>query len=184
MKPAEAIARVAIMPPERRVFSGSIVSSLVALDDFPEFAPAIDLVDAGGDPASLVRDLAGVFARVYLANAHDDLTSIVFIHGVTGVAALGNIMPHVSEATARRAAPYVWQTGCALYSTFGSRPAPAEEIEPPAEDADTLVEMAIEHGDEHVIKFTEACLAMHAQSPSAAFLAGPRSAMSLLPRQE
>jgi questin oxidase-like protein len=181
LTPAVAITQVAIMPPECRTFAGSIVSSLVGLNDFPEFASAIDLIDVSGDAVSLVVDLAEVFARVYLANAHDFLTSIVFVHAVTSVAALGNILPHVSDATARRAARFSWQTGCALYATFGSRATPSRAIEVPAENADTLVDLAVEHGDEHCIKFTEACLAMHAQRPSATFLAAPHSAMHLLP---
>jgi Questin oxidase-like len=181
MKPAEAIAQVVVMPPERRTFAGSIVSSLVGLNGFPEFAPAINLIDINGDAMALVGDLADVFARVYLANADDFLTSIVFVHAVTSVAALRNILPHVSDATARRAARFVWQAGCGLYATFGSRPTPPQEIEPPSENAETLVDLAVEHGDEHVIKFTEACLAIHAAHPSVAFFPAARRAMDLLP---
>jgi hypothetical protein len=122
-----------------------------------------------------------VFARVYLANAHDFLTAIVFVHGVTSVAALGNILPHVGDATARKAARFAWQAGAGLYAAFGIRPPSAEAIEPPAEDTDALSDMAIAHGDEHVIKFAEVCLAEHAARPSGLFLAAARSAMKYLP---
>ena len=43
----------------------------------------------------------------------------------------------------------------------------AEDIEPREADEDDLVDRAIAHGDEHVIKFTEACLQRYALGPFA-----------------
>jgi hypothetical protein len=181
MNPREAITKVAVMPPERRRFSGTITSSLAALSDFPDFAPVIGLINVSGDANQLVSELTDVFAHVYLANTHDVLTAIVFIHGVTSVAALGSLLPHLDDATARAAFRFAWQAGCGLYAAFGSRPAPADAIEPPREDADTLIDMAIAHGDEHAIKFTEACLRQYARNPSPAYLAAARNALDVLP---
>jgi hypothetical protein len=181
MRPHEAIRKVAVVPPDRRRFSGTITSSLEALSDFPEFAPVIGLIDVSGDAGGLVSELTEVFARVYLANTHDILTAIVFIHGVTSVAALGNILPHLNDATARTALRFAWQAGCGLYAAFGNRPVPPADIEPPREDEDTLIDMAIAHGDEHAIKFTEACLRHYALNPSPAYLAAARSTLDVLP---
>jgi len=80
------------------------------------------------------------------------LTTIVFIHGVTSLAALGSIIPNVGEATARLALRYAWQSGCALYACFGTE-AMGEETQSCAEDAATLIDRALANGDEHVIKF-------------------------------
>jgi hypothetical protein len=181
MGPHAALAAVAVVPPERRRFTGTITSSLEALGDEPDFAPVIGLLDVGGDAAALVSALTDAFARVYLANTHDLLTAIVFVHGVTSIAALGNMLPHVGAATGRTALRYAWQTACALYVTFGSRPAPPGAIEPPREDAGTLVDLAIANGDEHAIKFTEACLRHHALAPSPVYLAAARHALDVLP---
>jgi hypothetical protein len=183
MRPRDAITKVAVVPLERRRFSGTITSSLEALADFSDFAPVIGFLDVGGDASSLVPELTEVFARVYLANTHDVLTAIVFIHGVTSVAALGNILPYLDAATARAALQFAWQAGCGLYAAFGSQPAPVGQITPPREDEETLVDMAVAHGDEHAIKFTEACLHHHAHNPSPAFLAAARHALDILPRQ-
>jgi len=181
MHPRDAIARVALVPPGRRRFSGTIVSSLEALGDFPDFAPAIGLLDVGGDPARRVWELAEVFARVYLANARDELRAIVFVHGVTSVAALASLLPLLDDGSARAALRFAWQAGCALYASFGSGPPAAGAIEAPREDVDTLVDMAIAHGDEHAIKFTEACLRAHAHQPSPALPAAARHALDALP---
>jgi len=182
MRPREAIVNVAVVPPERRVFSGTITSSLEGLREFPDFAPVIGLLDVSGNPTQLVSELTDVFARVYLANVHDILTSIVFVHGVTSVAALGNIIPHIDDATARTALRFAWQASCALYAAFGTQPLPAAEIEPPRDDADTLADMAVAHGDEHAIKFTETCVWQNALQPSPAYLTAARNALDTLPR--
>lgn len=179
--PDAALAQVALVPAEQRRFSGTIVSSLYALNDFPPFAPVIRLLDVSGDPAELAHQLTDVFAQVYIANAHDFLTSIVLVHGVTSLAALGNVVPHVRDDTARRALAYGWQAACGLYAAFGSRATPAGEIETPAVDRDMLIDMAVRHGDDHAIKFTEACLHQHAARPSAAFLTAARHALDTLP---
>ncbi len=180
MGPREAILKVATIPRERRRYSGSIAASLKALNEFPEFAPAIGLIGASGDPSRLISELTETFARVYLANARDFLSALVFIHGVTSAAALRNLIPCLGAQTARDAARFAWQAGCALYAAFGNMPAPANEIEPPRESNDTLIDMAIANGDEHAIKFTAACIGEDALNPSPAYLAAARHAIEIL----
>jgi hypothetical protein len=57
------------------------------------------------------------------------------------------------------------------------------DIEPSDADEDELVERAIAHGDEHVIKFTEACLHRHALSPSPVYVAAADHVSSMIPRR-
>jgi hypothetical protein len=181
LRPREAIAKVAVVPMAQRRFAGTITSSLYALSDFPDFAPVISLLDVSGEATGLLAELAETFAHVYLANVHDVLTSIVFIHGVTSLAAIGNLLPHLDDATARTALRYAWQASCALYAAFGSAPNLRRPIEPPREDPDTLIDMAVAHGDEHAIKFAEACLRFDAINPSPVYRAAIRNALAVLP---
>jgi len=182
LTPRQAIAQVPIVPPEKRL-AGNIVAALGALASFPDFAPAIGLLDTSGEVAPLIADLTETFARVYLANANSIPTVIAFIHGVTSHAALGNIATQVSDATARAALRYAWQTGCALYACFGSGTATADDIETPGEDAGSLVDRAIANGDEHVIKFTEACLSRYALDPSPAYLVAATHVTGIIRRR-
>ena len=182
MRPRAAIARVPIIPPPRRRSLGNITASLAMLDDFPEFAPVIGLLDVGGDIKRLLAELTDVFARIYLANAHDVLTSIMFIHGVTSLTALGAIVPHVGERTAIAALRYGWQTACALYACFGAN-SMAAHTEQCAADAETLIDCALANGDEHVIKFTEACLRRNALGPSPAYCAAVEHALRIMHRR-
>jgi hypothetical protein len=170
MTPREAIARVPIVPAAQRR-PGNITAALAGLDEFPEFARTIGLIDAAGDLDPTLVELTDLFARIYLANVSSVLTAIVFIHGVTSLAALGHIVPQVGEATARALLRYGWQAGCGLYACFGRDAAIIAEIAPVDEDADALIERAVANGDEHVIKFTEACLFRHRLAPSPSYKA-------------
>jgi Questin oxidase-like len=183
MTPREAITHVTLVPPNRRNYAGNITASLAVLDDLPEFAPVIGLIDTRGALAPLVAELTEVFALVYLANAHDIRTTIAFIHSVTSPAALGNIAPRLSDRTARQALGYAWQSGCALYACFGGGTALSADPEPRDADGDELVDRAIAHGDEHVIKFTEACLHRHALAPSPVYCAAADHVVGVIPRR-
>jgi hypothetical protein len=118
-----------------------------------------------------------------LANANNIPTVIAFIHGVTSLAALGNIVPHISDASARNALRYGWQTGCGLYACYGSGRAIGGEIEPSDDNAEDLIDRAIANSDEHLIKFTEACLSRHAHDPSPAYFAAARHAAGIIRRR-
>jgi hypothetical protein len=180
MRAYDAITKVPFVPLTQRKFSGTIVSSLEALDQFPSFTPVIGLLDVKFDPVQVISDMSETFARVYLANAHEVLSTIVFIHSVTGVVALRSILPYLPETTTPELLRYAWQGSCALYSAFGQSPPSAEKIESPRECRDTLIDIAVTNGDEHVIKFTEACLREYDLNPSSAYLAAARHVSDLL----
>jgi hypothetical protein len=182
LPPRQALAQVAIVPPAARRFSGTITSSLAALADFPSFAPVIGQLDVDDDPSRLLPALAEAFARAYLANAHDLLTAVVFIHGVTSVVALGHVLPVLTPAQRRQALRFAWQSGCALYAAFATAPPLDGPVAAPREPAAAIVDLAIAHGDEHAIKFAEACIGLQAQTGKGLFLAAARGAQTLLAR--
>jgi hypothetical protein len=181
--PRDALARVPVVPLAERRFKGTIVSSLEGLKDFPDFAPAIGLLDTRGNLDDLVAELARVFAGVLVENARDTLTTLVFVHGVTSVAALGNLLPHVEPATARAALPWAWQSAAALYATFAAADVARAraDLDSTPVDAKTLVDAAISNGDEHAIKLAEACLGWNARAPAPEFGAAIRRALAILP---
>lgn len=180
--PGRAIMRVATLPIERRTFNDTITGSFEPLADFPDFAGAIDLADLRGDPARVIAQLTATFARVYLANAHDPLTTIVFIHSVTSATAVRSLLAGLGPRAAEISVRYLWQVQCALYAVFGSRPVPSHPIAAPSESREELIAMAVRHGDEHVIKFTEACLREDAIAPVPEYRAAARHAITMLAR--
>ena len=95
--------------------------------------------------------------------------------------ALSNIIPAVSDTTTRSALRYASQSACALYACFGGSTAIVQDIEARETDEDSLADRAVANGDEHVIKFTEACLRRHAIDPSPAYFAAVDSVLGIIP---
>jgi len=180
--PREAIRRVPLLPQNKRRFADSISSTLQLLDEFRPFASVIGFADLDGDPETVLCDLAETFARVYLGNAHDALSSIVFIHGVTSIAATRTMTIHVGIEARSQLLRYAWQSACAIYSAFGTRHGPEYEIEPSQESYETLIEAAIVTGDEHAIKFCEACAREDAIRGSPVYQEAVRHAVATLGR--
>jgi hypothetical protein len=151
------------------------------LAELPGFTAAAGAADLSGDPGTLVAELAELFAGVFLANARDVRSLIVFVHAVTAVHALGNIAPHVAEPTVRALARHAWRTACGLYAAYGGGGLATEPAA--AGDPRALAERAVASGGEHEIKFAEACLARHKIAPSPVYLAAIGHALGLMPRR-
>jgi hypothetical protein len=181
LSPEAALAAVPNVPRERRP-PGNITTALNKLDELPEFAPVIDTVELRDDLDAAVAALAELFARTYLANAVDTRHFIVFVHSVTTVHALGNLLPHVDAATGHALARHAWQAGCGLYAAFGGSP-PADAVKTGDDDPVALVDQAIENGDEHIVKFTEACIARHKIAPSPVYFTAIRHALGVVRRR-
>lgn len=168
--PSDALADVPIFPTHlRKPRPTSIFSAVAELDDFPPFAKVIDLAAPDDDLAGWISDLTATMAGLYLENAGP--ASIPYVHSVTAPSALRMLMPHVSLATAQIAARYAWQACAAIHSRGHYPHAVVMPERPPS--MEDLIDRAVFSGDEHAIKFTEACLRENALRPEAAFLAGP-----------
>jgi hypothetical protein len=179
--PSEAIARVPMIPPERRGDFGSLTGALGQLDAFTPFRTTLDAVDPAPDHGAFLSDLTLTFARVYLANARDWLTTIAFIHTVTGPSAVRPMLGLLDAETARLALAHAWEAAAGLYATYGTeRRLPVVDAAPA--DPDGLIDRALACGDEHAIKFTEVCLREHALRPDPAFLAAAEHAIGMLSR--
>ncbi len=169
LSPAEALARVPLVPEAKRQNGGAITVALGQLVHAPGFDGALDLIDDEKSPHETALAAAEAFARVAVANVHTPLTAIVFTHGVTGVGAALNLLPHISAETGRTLVTYAWQSGAALMSAYAKSPFDGAV---PIGQTVTVdrVARAVAHGDDHVIKLTEACLTLNTVRPSAVFL--------------
>ena len=70
-----------------------------------------------------------------------------------------------------RSARYAWQACAAIHSRSHNPHDVATAIALPTRE--DLIDRAVACGDEHAIKFTEACLREYALNPDPAFLLGP-----------
>jgi len=179
-RPSEALAEVPLVPSERQVHRGFITDRLAPLSRFPPFEGVADLVDASGDLSAVLSDHAATFARVYLEQVADTGQVITFIHCVTGPSAVRLLLPHLPRPTQKALVRYAWQAAAGMYSAFARTAAPVPSRPPLSPDE--LVDRAVRNGDEHAIKFTEACLREHALLPRPVFLEAARDATERLGR--
>jgi hypothetical protein len=177
-EPSELLARVARVPLPLRQNGGAITTALRVLAELPEFAPVIAWFDPGDDVMAAGNRLARAFAEVFMAQTRDPLTAIVFTHAVTSTAAVLWLAPLIRTSTARELLIHAWQTGAALLAVYGEQPVTDSDRRPES-DAE-LIERAVAHGDDHVIKLSGACAWLRGQSGDPLFAALPRRGRRLI----
>jgi hypothetical protein len=177
LTPGQALEHVPRLADDVRR-TGSISQGLKLVSTLPDFPGVISLVDADASE-SFVAELGEVFSRVFLAGTRPSGRTIAHIHAVTGPAAAGLLVPHVTARTGARLMACAWQAGAAIYAVFG-KPLGSAEVEAPRATREALIAGAVKSGDEHAIKFTEACLRLDAAAPSPAFRSAASRAIELL----
>ena len=154
--------------------TGLVTEQIKGMEEHPEFAPVIDLADAGGDLSSFLSNLTETFAGIYLASPKN---LVAYVHTVTAPSALRMLVPYIAESDARQAACYAWQGCAAIYSWYSAATVQdTSALEAPAEDHDELIDRAVAAGGAHSIKFTESCLREYAINPNPVYLLAARDA--------
>jgi hypothetical protein len=180
MSPARAIEAIELLPVERRGVLTSLTGALPELDRFEPFKQVISMIEVPRDTTTLLSQLTNGFADVFRANATTPLLTIAFIHCVTALYAVRNLAPQLSIETTRLAVRYGWQASASLYTVLGMRPHPGLETTSVDITREDLIDRAIRSGDEHAIKFTEACLYEYSLSPSPTYLRAANHAIRML----
>jgi hypothetical protein len=139
------------------------------LDTHPDFPRAVDAIAAPETIAAALGTLTEVGARLYLTQA--SRYPLIFLHAVTGPAALRWLLPHLSTAMQHTAFAYVWQAVAAWTAAFGS-PAPMEAgpEDVPLAAASEIVAQSVDTRDPHAIKFAAACLQEYRLHPRPVYL--------------
>jgi hypothetical protein len=158
----QALADLPYLPEETP--RESLISALVAhvADIADEFEQAVASLGPGGDAVTLLDAMAVEGARAYLRNAESDNT-IALIHTVTAPLALELVLPWLAHEDHDAALAYLWQAVAAIHVAYD-----IDRRAPPADDgvpgADALVARALESGDAHALKLTEAALRCYART--------------------
>lgn len=167
LMPSQALASVPqLAEADRR--GRLIMDGLVRLDGDGRFPEVIELVRTSDDPSAFISDLTRTFAAVCLRNVQGFGKAVTFIHTVTGPSAIRLLLPHLPEGASQPLLRYGWQAAAGIYAAFASAIDP--EVERGPFETEDLVERAVATGDEHVVKFTEACLREHTNSPHSIYL--------------
>ncbi|MBI3647793.1 MAG: DUF4243 domain-containing protein [Actinobacteria bacterium] len=175
LAPSDALRRVKRLEVRS---SGLISDDLRGLDELPGFAGVVNLVDPSPDPARFLSEMTLTFARAYLETVSSGRI-IGMIHSVTGPSALRLLMPHIELDTAATASRFAWQTGAGIYAALAGTSDEPFEVSTSL-DIEDLVDQAVATGDEHAIKFMEACIREHALNPDPIYLTAASDAATRL----
>jgi hypothetical protein len=165
LPPVAALAALPRLEPDVPSAGPGIVGRLDALVTQTDLPMALQLVQLADDPESALWSLALAGSRV-LAARED--APIAFCHSVTTPAAVTMALPVLPGEVARATVVTTWRMVGSIVAAFAS-PRDAAEAERATADGlnvdamrTQLPHLAVEHGDEHVIKLTEAALRTHA----------------------
>jgi len=171
LQPSEAFNQIKLLPKEQRISGPSVLRGLLRLEDFPPFADVINMVHTSADPEKFISNLTETFATVYVENPSRNYI-ISFIHAVTAPSAIRLMLPALSDEARHGILRYGWQLAAGIYTAFGET-----LIKTNAALTDSkgdLIDRAVNNGDEHVIKFTEACLREYVLNPKPIYLQAAR----------
>ncbi|MDQ1624550.1 MAG: hypothetical protein QOJ49_48 [Actinomycetota bacterium] len=149
-----------------------IAGRLVSLRRLDGFADGLDEWGLPLTPDDALDDLIGAAARVLAAR---DDEPIAFCHAVTAPAAVRLVLPELPSGLQQASVAASWQVVGGIVAAFAS---PRLEAESGAGEADagallqTLDARAIENGDEHVIKLTEAAEREYRRTKNVTLLVG------------
>ena len=159
---------------------GAITAGYAQLVHAPGFAEEVSLVDLSGDLNARFDALMAVMAKLFLSLARTPYTVIVFTHAVTGSAAARTLSQIVPDAVGRQLLFRAFEHGAALKAAFTAlalqSEAPRKAL-PPGDPA----RRAARHGDDHMIKLTEAVLDAYKRTHNPVFLDVIAQAFALLP---
>lgn len=128
--------------------------------------------------------LADAAVISYLDYGHGN--PVMLVHSATAPTAILRTLPALSQDLWASSAAAAWAAAAALTAIYAPpAPAPQEALPAPPAGMDAAGEafaQAVDHGDEHVIKFADTAIDVHARTGSPAVLAAAIHAAQLVPR--
>lgn len=180
----EAVAALPRVPLEGPRGPAVALGRIETLDRLPGYAESLEWL--APHPASrLLSDMTLQFADVYLG--HPEVFPVPLVHGLTAPAAARLVLPHLPQELYEPTLARLWQVQSAFLLAFTTdrRDEESSAWRAEADDLPPLDELgarAVEHGDEHVIKFTEGCLREYALRPDPRYPAAAYAAQRRIPR--
>jgi hypothetical protein len=177
---AEAIAGLSRTPPHDAESGGSRLAKLQNTPGYAEALHALSPLAAG----ARLSEMTSTFAGVNLA--HPDGPPVPMIHGVTAPAAMRIALAHLPDDQHLPSVAAMWRVHVTMLLMFTRDTGAERESLDVAAGAELpswhdLFGRALEHGDEHVIKFTEACYRENALQPDPRFAAAVQAALRRIP---
>jgi hypothetical protein len=173
---AEAVAGIQRLGSDQPAYPGARVGVLAHDAGYGEALSMLSPLAA----TRRLSEMTTTFAGVYLA--HPEVAPVPLIHGVTAPSAMRLVLGQLPDYLYAASVAAMWQVHVALLLMFTSTPGGEREslhhasvaTVPPWQD---LFQRALASGDEHAIKFTEACYRENALQPDPRFPCAVQAAL-------
>ena len=187
-EPATAVVSSLASLPRIADQSGDIGERLRRPGRLPDWPTALAATSVPADVEQARSWLAGLVEGAvtqYLRYGHGD--GIMLVHAATAPNAVLRTLPALDAGLWVPSAAAAWSAAAALTVIYApAEPAPAPLLpDPPTgpQAAEELFARAVEHGDEHVIKFADTATDVYARTGNADALASAVRATSLIERR-
>jgi hypothetical protein len=167
--------------------SGGIRDGLARLAELPGWAAALaapQILASAEALRSWLADLVEAAATRYLYYGHGE--GIMLVHSATAPNAVLRVLPALDRRLWPASVTASWAAAAALTAIYApAAPAPRTELpDPPAGShaAEETFARAVEHGDEHVIKFADTAADAYTRTGSTDVLAAAVRAAELIGR--
>lgn len=172
LSPEQALATVPAVDTDPE---DGIRTRLPALDRCHGWPAALHAVGGAGDAAALVEEITTAALRQFPAHAAGD--AVMLVHSVTAPAAISLVIPSLDPGLLPATARAAWAAAASITALYRLHaPTPTHQhAAPDNADAAGLRHQAVAHGDEHVLKLTEAALRSHDERAAAAAVTRARA---------
>jgi Questin oxidase-like len=143
---------------------GPIARRLARLGDLAGWSEATAALHGAADPDTArerIIELVDAAALRYLRYGYG--SPVLLVHTATAPNAVLHVLPALPRPMWAPSLDAVWAASAAITSTYAPAAARGETTRPPA-GADDVVEQAVAHGDEHVIKFADTAVEVYDRS--------------------
>jgi hypothetical protein len=155
--------------------SGPVSARLAQVADLPGRSGPGPRPNSPEDVPAALRDLVAAGTQVYIDHGH--ASPVILVHVATAPNAVLRTLPALPPHLWTPSLDAVWAVSAALVSAYAPRhPVATPRPAPPADGA-TLLDRAVHHRDEHVIKLSDTAADVYAWTGDAtALAAGVRAA--------
>ncbi|WP_222854007.1 questin oxidase family protein [Fodinicola acaciae] len=176
---AEAFDAIPRVPSQ----AGRIADRFGQLESLPSWGQALASLRAPAGPdeaAKVLADLVAAATAGYLSYGHG--SPVLLVHTATAPNAVLHTLPALPRELWTPSLAAVWSTSAAITASYAP-PQPADDL-PAARSVEDTLAYAVDHGDEHVIKFADTAVDAFRHNGDPASLAAAARVGLLIPQGE
>jgi hypothetical protein len=181
LDPAAALDAIPRIPDQ----SGTVATRFGRFADTPGWPAALAMLRPAVDPhdaRARLADLVDAAVPRYLSHGH--ASPVLLVHSATAPNAVLNTLPALPRELWAPSLGAVWAASAAIVSAYApARPSGRADPPVPPEGPDAppdVLEWAVSHGDEHVIKFADTAVEVHGRTGDPDALAAARRVGQLI----